>query len=70
MPSEAAQDKIISALVNAAFAVEDAATTNNDVVIANEIRMEANKLAKRWGISNISGLPGTWKHGKRIPSYK
>lgn len=65
MPTETAQDKIIAALVNAAFTEEDV----GNVEVAHEIRQEATKLAKRWGLSEVSGLPGTWKHGKRIPDY-
>jgi hypothetical protein len=63
--SETAQDKIIAALVNAAFVEED--SKNGDV--AEEIRSEATKLAKRWGISEVPGLPRTWKPTKRVPSY-
>lgn len=65
LPTEQAQDKILSALVHAAFTIEDA----GDIGIADEIRREATNMAKRWGVSEISGLPGTWKHGKRIPDY-
>jgi hypothetical protein len=65
MVSEGAQNKILAALVNAAFVEDDA----NNVDVAHEIRFEATRMAKRWGVSEISGLPGTWKRGKRIPDY-
>lgn len=63
--AEAAQDKILAALVNAAFTEDDAG--NNEV--GDLIRREATRMAKRWGVSQISGLPGTWKREKRIPDY-
>lgn len=62
---EAAQDKILAALVNAAFAEGD----NGIPEVAHVIRMEATKLAKRWKISEVSGLPGTWPRGKKVPDY-
>lgn len=66
MVSEGAQNKILHALVSAAFAEEDA----NNVEMADEIRREATKMAKRWGVSQVSGLPGTWPRSKRVPDYQ
>ena len=69
MPTEAAQDKIIAALVSAAFVVEDGATSDDDIAVAHEIRLEATKMAKRWGISEVPGLSGTWPRRKKVPDY-
>lgn len=66
MASEKIQSKIINALVNAAFLEED---FNNDLETAEAIRCEASKMAKRWGITEVSGLPKTWKINKSIPDY-
>lgn len=56
MISEAAQDKIIAAMVNAAFAESGE--------LADEIRREATKMAKRWGLREVPGLPHTFPRGK------
>lgn len=66
MISKEAQDKIIAALVTAAFNSEDL----NEIELAEEIRWEASRLAKRWGIYNVPGLPKTWKTTKRIADYE
>jgi hypothetical protein len=60
-----AQDKIILAIVNEAFAAEDA----GNVELSYAIQLEGAKLCKKWGIFEVSGLPQTWKHKKKIPDY-
>jgi hypothetical protein len=37
--------------------------------VAHSIRLEATKMARRWGLSEVSGLPLTWPRGKKVPSY-
>jgi hypothetical protein len=51
-----AQDKIILAIVNEAFVAED----HGNLALAIAIRTEGVRLAKRYGISDVHGLPGTW----------
>jgi hypothetical protein len=60
-----AQDAIIAALVNAAFNKDEA----GEPEVAHCIRLEATKMARRWGLSEVSGLPLTWPRGKKVPDY-
>jgi len=60
------QDVILAALVSAALAAQD----DNKIELADSIRNEATKLAKRWKIKDVHGLPNTWDRGKRIPDYR
>lgn len=50
---EAAQDRIIAHIVNAALAEAEQGSAD----IAREIRRQGAMIAKRWGIKNVPGLP-------------
>lgn len=52
---EQAQDTIIAVLVNAALAAEEKGFTD----LAKAIRKEAARIAKRYGLSDVPGLPET-----------
>lgn len=52
-----AQDQIIEGAINAALAAEE----RDDEDLANAIREEAAKLARRWKLFNVAGLPSTFK---------
>jgi hypothetical protein len=53
---QAAQDAIIAACVMIAFKADD----DGDAELAIDIRKEASRLAKRYGISEVPGLPDTY----------
>lgn len=55
-----AQDMIIAACVTAAFKAE----AEGRPEMAALIRNEAEKIAKRYGLSDVPGLPGTWRTHK------
>jgi hypothetical protein len=53
---EAAQDRMVEALVAAALQTSE----EGNEVVAEAIRAEAAKIARRFGLSNVPGLPATW----------
>lgn len=52
-----AQDKIVLAAVNEALR----ASEDGDENLAEAIRQEATRLAKRYGLTRVYGLPGTFQ---------
>lgn len=61
-----AQDKIIAAICIEAFKAEE----NKELKLANEIRKIGTKLAKSWGLKEVSGLPNTWNTKESWRGYK
>lgn len=54
---EMAQDAIITAAVNRALHYDEGGFSD----LAKAVRKEATRLAKRYGLSEVPGLPDTWK---------
>lgn len=52
-----AQDAIIQAAVSAALVADERGFTD----VAKEIRKEATRLAKRYGLFDVPGLPATFR---------
>lgn len=55
------QDAILLAIVDTA----QKWTERGDCALANAIREEGCRIAKRWRISSVPGLPGTYPDGAR-----
>lgn len=53
---EQAQDQIVAMAVNAALVAEEQGFTD----LAKAIRKEATRLAKRYGLQDVPGLPDTY----------
>jgi hypothetical protein len=62
---EDAQNAVIGALVAEASRRGD----GGEIEVAEVIRKEAAKLCKKYGVSEVPGLPATWSKRKRIPDY-
>lgn len=54
--SAIAQDAIIDALVNKALILDEI----GEPKVADGVRLHAVRMCKRWGISQVPGLPDTW----------
>jgi len=53
-----AQDRVLSGIVTAALLASD----DGDDELSDMIRVIGGKIAKRWRIENVPGLPQSWAH--------